>query len=200
VPKRELEDTPAPGAPKGRLPARNTAPPEDAFSAAISLLPGVTARALGDASREGGAREDQTADVAACWAIWREDKAAAQPGRPRSGHQCCHPVQTTLRCGGVGRRHRRECRQRYYSLLCGAIGIRVTKASELDAALNKALSHTGPALVEVMTDPELVLGHDCGRIRASSSIRTTLVFGYHLSCWSPDFPQWRRQPRSCPMP
>jgi thiamine pyrophosphate-dependent acetolactate synthase large subunit-like protein len=36
------------------------------------------------------------------------------------------------------------------------MGIRVTKADDLDVAFDKALSHTGPALVEVMTDAELV--------------------------------------------
>ena len=43
-----------------------------------------------------------------------------------------------------------------YAELCGAMGIRVTKADELDAALKKALNHPGPALVEIMTDAELV--------------------------------------------
>ncbi|MFC1748009.1 thiamine pyrophosphate-dependent enzyme [Pseudomonadota bacterium] len=43
-----------------------------------------------------------------------------------------------------------------YAELCGALGIRVTQAEELDAALEKALNHLGPALVEVMTDAELV--------------------------------------------
>lgn len=43
-----------------------------------------------------------------------------------------------------------------YAELCGAMGIRVTKAEDLDAALEKALKHPGPALVEVMTDAELV--------------------------------------------
>ncbi len=40
--------------------------------------------------------------------------------------------------------------------LCGAMGIRVTDAGALDAALEQALSHPGPALVEVVTDAELV--------------------------------------------
>ncbi len=43
-----------------------------------------------------------------------------------------------------------------YAELCGALGIRVTKAEELDAAFERALAHRGPALVEVMTDPLLV--------------------------------------------
>ena len=43
-----------------------------------------------------------------------------------------------------------------YAQLCGAHGERVTKAGELDDALARAFAHDGPALVEVMTDPELV--------------------------------------------
>jgi thiamine pyrophosphate-dependent acetolactate synthase large subunit-like protein len=43
-----------------------------------------------------------------------------------------------------------------YAELCGARGIRVTERSELDAALSAALAHEGPALVEILTDAELV--------------------------------------------
>jgi thiamine pyrophosphate-dependent acetolactate synthase large subunit-like protein len=43
-----------------------------------------------------------------------------------------------------------------YAELCGARGIRVTAAGELDDALRRAFAHEGPALVEVMCDPELV--------------------------------------------
>jgi len=43
-----------------------------------------------------------------------------------------------------------------YAQLCGAFGIRVNRAEELEAALEQALNHQGPALVEVMTDAELV--------------------------------------------
>ncbi len=43
-----------------------------------------------------------------------------------------------------------------YAQLCGAFGIRVTRAEELGAALEQALNYQGPALVEVMTDVELV--------------------------------------------
>ncbi|MDX1501547.1 MAG: thiamine pyrophosphate-binding protein [Thermoanaerobaculia bacterium] len=43
-----------------------------------------------------------------------------------------------------------------YAELCGALGIRVERAEDLDAALEAALAHEGPALVEVITDPELV--------------------------------------------
>ena len=39
---------------------------------------------------------------------------------------------------------------------CGALGIAVTKKEELDAALERALSHEGPALVEVRTDASLI--------------------------------------------
>jgi thiamine pyrophosphate-dependent acetolactate synthase large subunit-like protein len=43
-----------------------------------------------------------------------------------------------------------------YARLCGAMGIRVTDAGDLESALSAGLSHPGPALVEVMTDAELV--------------------------------------------
>jgi thiamine pyrophosphate-dependent acetolactate synthase large subunit-like protein len=36
------------------------------------------------------------------------------------------------------------------------MGIRVNDDGELEAALRKVLNHPGPALVEVMTDAELV--------------------------------------------
>ncbi|MDQ1466330.1 MAG: hypothetical protein QOH10_745 [Actinomycetota bacterium] len=43
-----------------------------------------------------------------------------------------------------------------YARVCGARGLRVSEASQLDAALAAAFAHDGPSLVEVMTDPELV--------------------------------------------
>jgi pyruvate oxidase len=43
-----------------------------------------------------------------------------------------------------------------YAQLCGAHGVRVTDDRELDAALTDALAYPGPALVEVVADPELV--------------------------------------------
>ncbi|MFN8131213.1 MAG: thiamine pyrophosphate-binding protein [Solirubrobacteraceae bacterium] len=43
-----------------------------------------------------------------------------------------------------------------YAELCGARGIRVTGAAALPGALAEALAHAGPAMVEVMTDPELI--------------------------------------------
>ncbi len=43
-----------------------------------------------------------------------------------------------------------------YAEICGALGIRVTDPAELDAALERAVGHPGPALVEVMTDAELI--------------------------------------------
>jgi len=43
-----------------------------------------------------------------------------------------------------------------YAEICGALGIRVTDAKELDGALARALAHQGPALVEVVTDAELI--------------------------------------------
>ena len=43
-----------------------------------------------------------------------------------------------------------------YATLCGAKGVRVTDASRLTDAIAQALEHPGPALVEVLTDAELV--------------------------------------------
>ena len=43
-----------------------------------------------------------------------------------------------------------------YAELCGALGIRVTDRADLDGAIARALGHDGPALVEVVTDAELV--------------------------------------------
>jgi thiamine pyrophosphate-dependent acetolactate synthase large subunit-like protein len=43
-----------------------------------------------------------------------------------------------------------------YAELCGAFGVRVTEPESLDEMLKRALTHRGPALVEVVTDPELV--------------------------------------------
>lgn len=43
-----------------------------------------------------------------------------------------------------------------YAALCGALGIRVERVEDLDEALQQALAHGGPALVEVMTDAALV--------------------------------------------
>ncbi len=40
--------------------------------------------------------------------------------------------------------------------LCGGSGSRVTDIKDLDQAMTAALAHKGPALVEIMTDPELV--------------------------------------------
>jgi len=39
---------------------------------------------------------------------------------------------------------------------CGALGIRVTKPEELETSLVRALSHDGPALVEIITDAALI--------------------------------------------
>jgi thiamine pyrophosphate-dependent acetolactate synthase large subunit-like protein len=43
-----------------------------------------------------------------------------------------------------------------YAELCGALGIEVTDVDQLDAALERALAHPGPALVEIRSDAELV--------------------------------------------
>src|SRR3954464_4171345 len=39
---------------------------------------------------------------------------------------------------------------------CGAFGVRVHDAAQLDAALAEAVAYDGPAMVEVMTDPDLI--------------------------------------------
>ena len=43
-----------------------------------------------------------------------------------------------------------------YARLCGAAGFRVESADALREALPRALAHSGPALVEILTDAELV--------------------------------------------
>ena len=43
-----------------------------------------------------------------------------------------------------------------YARLCGAHGVRVDQPEQLDDALTRALAHDGPALVHIVTDPELV--------------------------------------------
>ncbi|ACL05203.1 thiamine pyrophosphate protein domain protein TPP-binding [Desulfatibacillum aliphaticivorans] len=43
-----------------------------------------------------------------------------------------------------------------YAEICGARGIRVESAYNLDGALEQAFAYNGPALVEVLTDPDLV--------------------------------------------
>ena len=43
-----------------------------------------------------------------------------------------------------------------YAELCGAKGIRVTEADDLDRALEEALSHDGTSLVEIIADPMLI--------------------------------------------
>lgn len=43
-----------------------------------------------------------------------------------------------------------------YVTSCGGLGIRVTDASQLEAAIQQALAYDGPATVEVMTAPDLI--------------------------------------------
>jgi thiamine pyrophosphate-dependent acetolactate synthase large subunit-like protein len=43
-----------------------------------------------------------------------------------------------------------------YARICGALGIRVTEADQLDEVIARALAHEGPALVEIVTDAELI--------------------------------------------
>ncbi|MFG6098485.1 thiamine pyrophosphate-binding protein [Leptothoe sp. ISB3NOV94-8A] len=43
-----------------------------------------------------------------------------------------------------------------YAENCGGLGIRITQKEELDEAITRALAYQGPALVEIMADPELI--------------------------------------------
>jgi thiamine pyrophosphate-dependent acetolactate synthase large subunit-like protein len=43
-----------------------------------------------------------------------------------------------------------------YARNCGGHGVRVNNVSELDNALAAAIAHDGPAIVEVMSDAELI--------------------------------------------
>ena len=43
-----------------------------------------------------------------------------------------------------------------FAKLCGGYGIRVTDSANIGAALKEALAHDGPALVELITDADLV--------------------------------------------
>ena len=43
-----------------------------------------------------------------------------------------------------------------FARLCGGNGVRVTEIKELESALNEAINHSGPSLVEVMTDADLI--------------------------------------------
>ena len=43
-----------------------------------------------------------------------------------------------------------------YAKLCGAFGQRVDNREDLDHTFKSALDHDGPALVEVISEPELI--------------------------------------------
>ena len=43
-----------------------------------------------------------------------------------------------------------------FATLCGGLGIRVTDPADLNEALAQAMAHDGPALVEVITDAQLL--------------------------------------------
>jgi len=43
-----------------------------------------------------------------------------------------------------------------FARACGGHGEKVTKASDLEAAIQKALNYPGPALVEIISDPDLI--------------------------------------------
>jgi pyruvate oxidase len=43
-----------------------------------------------------------------------------------------------------------------YAEICGALGIRVTGMTQIDDALDAAAAHDGPALIEIIADPDLI--------------------------------------------
>ena len=43
-----------------------------------------------------------------------------------------------------------------YANLCGGKGFKVSRVDKLESALSQALQETGPSLVEIMTDPDLI--------------------------------------------
>lgn len=43
-----------------------------------------------------------------------------------------------------------------YARICGGFGVRVEKTDRIDSALREALVYDGPALVEIVSDPELI--------------------------------------------
>lgn len=43
-----------------------------------------------------------------------------------------------------------------YAQISGALGVRVTELSQLDQGLDQIINHDGPAMLEIMTDPELI--------------------------------------------
>ena len=43
-----------------------------------------------------------------------------------------------------------------FARLCGGNGVRVTEMEQLELAISEAINHTGPSLVEVITDADLI--------------------------------------------
>jgi len=43
-----------------------------------------------------------------------------------------------------------------FAVGCGGLGLRIDRAADLEREIARAIAHEGPALVEVMTDAELV--------------------------------------------
>jgi len=43
-----------------------------------------------------------------------------------------------------------------FAKICGAFGVKVTKQDQLETAIKAALNYNGPAIVEIMTDAELI--------------------------------------------
>ena len=53
-----------------------------------------------------------------------------------------------------GVRHRGTADYAAFAQANGALGLRVDKAADLDAAVVQALEHSGPAVVDVLTNPD----------------------------------------------
>ena len=52
--------------------------------------------------------------------------------------------------------HSRSRYESKFAEFCGALGIRVTTNDELENALQPALAHDSPALVEIISDAKLI--------------------------------------------
>jgi pyruvate oxidase len=101
---------------------------------------GVTARRLVDRLPATGGWTDQRDDVAARWSIWRSEITKEQRAVEMDvWHTDLHNPDFAA-----------------YAELCGARGIRVDHARDLDDALAEALAHPAPSLVAVTSDVDLL--------------------------------------------
>jgi hypothetical protein len=63
-------------------------------------------------------------------------------------------IQLLLRCGWQTSLHNPNFSN--YAEICGGFGLRVTQKADLDDAIAQALAYKGPAIVEIIADPELI--------------------------------------------